>query len=193
MAMVDLHGWNMTTDLIPADSVYYERLSRVAEMTLAGSSVAEIAREIGVPRKDAVALQAEWKETLIADNEARDRALDALNVMDEHYNVLIKKTYKALEQIEDDIELNGVTPQRMAQKLNALKLVAELERQRLDSLQKAGLLDNAEMGDHIAEQEEKMAIIVSILRNDLCPTCKINVNQKLQKVTQQVEATVVYE
>lgn len=181
------------TELVPVDSVYFQRLSTVADMTLAGSSVAEIARELGVPRKDAVALQNEWKETLLADNEARDRALDALNVMDEHYNALIKKTYETLGQIEDDIQLNGVTPQRIQQKLNALKLVAELEAKRLDALQKAGILDNAEMGDHVAEMEEKMGIIVNILRHDLCPTCRINVNQKLQQVTQQVEATVVYE
>ncbi len=181
------------TELVPMDNVYFERMSRVADMTLAGSSITEIAREIGIPRKDAVAIQNEWKETMVHDHEARDRALDALNVMDEHYNLLIKKSYDALTQIEDDIQMSGVTPQRIQQKLNGIKLVAELEAKRLDALQKAGLLDSAEMGDHVAEMEEKMAIVVSILRNDLCPTCRINVNRKLQDVTHQVEATVIYE
>jgi DNA repair ATPase RecN len=181
------------TDLIPADSVYFERLSTVAEMTLNGHSVAEISREIGMNRKDTIAIQNEWKESMIADHEARDRALDALNVMDEHYNQLIKKSYQALEQIEDDLQLNGTTPQRIQQKLNALKLVADLEAKRLDALQKAGLLDAAEMGDHVADMEEKMGIMVSILRNDLCPECKRAVAQKLQQVTNQVEAVRVYE
>jgi len=181
------------TELIPADAVYFERLSRVAEMTLNGHSVAEISREIGMTRKETIALQNEWKESMVVDHEARDRALDALNVMDEHYNQLIKKSYGALEQIEDDLQLNGTTPQRIQQKLNALKLVADLEAKRLDALQKAGLLDAADMGDHVADMEEKMGIMVSILRNDLCPDCKRKVAQKLQKVTNQVEAVRVYE
>src|ERR1044072_1007322 len=133
------------TELIPADAVYFERLSRVAEMTLNGHSVAEISREIGMTRKETIALQNEWKESMVADHEARDRGLDALNVMDEHYNQLIKKSYGALEQIEDDLQLNGTTPQRIQQKLNALKLVADLEAKRLDALQKAKLLDTTDM------------------------------------------------
>lgn len=181
------------TELETADSVYYRRLDTVAKMSLRGDSVAEIARELGVTRKVATELQNEWKQAIVITNESRDRALDALNVMDEHYNELIKKSYGALEQIEDDIQMSGITPQRIQQKLNGIKLVAELEAKRLDALQKAGLLDNAEMGDHVADMEEKMAIIVNILRNDLCPVCKKNVAEKLQKVTQQVESVVVYE
>jgi len=49
------------------------------------------------------------------------------------------------------------------------------------------------MGDHVADMEEKMGIMVSILRNDLCPVCKKTVAQKLQQVTNQVEAVRVYE
>ena len=179
------------TELISADSVYYERMNTVAEMTLTGHSVAEIARELGITRKAAQDILNDWKESAIVSHETRDRALDALNVMDEHYNKLIRQSYKALEQIEDDIELSGVTPQRIQQKLNGIKLVADLEAKRLDALQKAGLLDAAEMGDHVADMEEKVAIMVSILRNDLCPDCKRKVAQKLQQVTQQVEAIVV--
>jgi hypothetical protein len=179
------------SELIPVDAVYFERMSTVAEMTLNGHSTAEIAREIGLTRKETVSIQNEWKQSMVVDHEARDRALDALNVMDEHYNKLIKQSYSALEQMEDDIQLNGTTPQRIQQKLNGIKLVAELEAKRLDALQKAGLLDAAEMGDHVAEMEEKVGIMVSILREDLCPDCKRKVAQKLQKVTGQVEAVRV--
>jgi predicted transcriptional regulator len=181
------------TELIPADAIYYERLNTVAEMTLTGSSIAEIARELGVTRKVAQDLQNDWKESAIVSHETRDRALDALNIMDEHYNKLIKNSYKALEQIEDDIELNGTTPQRIQQKLNGIKLVADLEAKRLDALQKAGLLDAAEMGDHVADMEHKVGILADILRNDLCPDCKRKVAAKLQQVTGQVEAVVVYD
>lgn len=181
------------TELIPADEVYYTRLNTVAEMTLTGSSLAEIARELGVTRKVAQELQNDWKESAIVSNETRDRALDALNVMDEHYNKLIKQSYSALEQMEDDIQLNGTTPQRIQQKLNGIKLVAELEAKRLDALQKAGLLDAAEMGDHVADMEAKVGIMVNILRNDLCPECKKTVAHKLQQVTNQVEAVRIDE
>lgn len=162
-------------------------------MTLNGHSVAEIARELGVTRKSAMDIQDEWKRSMVADHEAKDRALDALNVMDEHYNRLIKQSYSALEQMEDDIQLNGTTPQRIAQKLNGIKLVADLEAKRLDALQKAGLLDAADMGDQMAEVEAKQQKLINILRNDLCPACQKVVGKKLQEVTGQVEVIVKYE
>jgi len=185
----------MSTDieLYPQDAKYFKNLSSVAELTMAGNSVQKIMRETNLPRKEVLALQNQWKESMIHEHEARDRALDALNVMDEHYNSLINKSYTALEQIEDDITLNGTTPQRMQQKLNAIKLVADLERQRLDALQKAGLLEAADLGDQFADQEEKMKKLIDILRNDLCPACRQLVASKLKEITGQVEVVIVHD
>lgn len=180
-------------ELYPQDAKYFKNLSSVAELTMAGNSITSIMRETGLPRKEVTALQEQWKESLIHENEARDRALDALNVMVEHYNSLIAKTYSALEQIEDDLTLHGTTPQRIQQKLNAVKLVADLEKQRLDALQKAGLLDMSEMGDEMAKQEDKQEKLINILRHDLCPDCRKTVALKLQEITGKVEVVVVHD
>lgn len=195
MATVDSRRLCTMTEIAlrPEDAKYFKNLSQVAEMTMQGASVSAIMRETGLTRADTVKLQTQWKESMVHNHEARDRALDALNVMDEHYDKLINQAYKTLEQIEDDLTLNGTTPQRIQQKLNALKLVADLERQRLDALQKAGLLDMSAMGNQMAEVEDKQQKLIAILRNDLCPDCRKRVALKLQEVTGKVEVVRVDE
>jgi hypothetical protein len=63
----------------------------------------------------------------------------------------------------------------------------------MEMLQKAGLLDNAELGNQIAETEAKQEILIGILRNvtSKCEHCRIEVATRLSRVTDQVEPIVV--
>jgi len=180
------------TDLVLADAPHFQDMERVATLRMQGNTPTVIAKATGIQRKRVVELLEEFNQTVTVSKVGTDRALEALNNMDIHYDDLIKKSYETLEQIENDLTANGTTSQKVQQKLNAIKLVAELEKNRLDALQKAGLLDAADMGDQVAEMEEKQHILIEILRNDLCPDCRKNVGHKLSKVTETVEAVVVY-
>lgn len=180
-----------SSELIPVDSVHFDNLNKVAQLKMQGSNETEIARATGLKRKDVVALVSEWRETAHADAASRDIARDALHTMNEHYDSLIKATYKTLEQIEQTIVESGASPQRVQQKLAAIKTIGDLEARRLDSLQKAGLLDAQDIGNVVAEMEEKQALLVNILRTKLCDDCKRNVAIELRMVTGKVETVRV--
>jgi hypothetical protein len=179
------------TELVLADAPHFQDMERVATLRMQGNTPTVIAKATGIQRKRVIELLEEFNQTVTASKAGADRALEALNNMDMHYDDLIKKAYQSLDEIQEDLE-NHMTPQKMQQKLNAIKLIAELEKNRLDALQKAGLLDAADMGDQVAEMEEKQHILIEILRNDLCSECKKAVGHKLSKVTQKVEPVVVY-
>ena len=167
----------------------FEQMEQVANLRMQGISDTAIAKQLGTQRKVVIQLFSEYKELLSKDSEATNRARDTLNLMTEHYDRLIKRYYDLLDQLKDEMFNHQVA----AQINSALKQIADLEAKRLDAWQKAGLLDGADLGDELAEMEEKQAILISILRDDLCPNCRQTVAQKLQKVTNTVEATVIYD
>jgi hypothetical protein len=191
--MVDLRGWNMTTEVDIYDTTRIDNMARVAELMLQGKPIQHVMRETGLQRKAVNQLWDDWKATAAANTAMQDRAADALNAMDAHYTLLINKAWEAIDQVDDDLTINGTNPQRIAQKLGAIRTVADLEAKRVDALQKSGLLDAAEMGDQMAEIEDKQKILMEILRNDLCMDCKMKVKDKLSKISGQVEVVVIHE
>lgn len=178
----------MGSDLVPVDSERFEIMEKVANLRMQGISDTAVAKQLNLKRKVVVELWEDYREALSKDSESRDRARDALHVMVEHYDRLIKRYYDLLADLQNEIFNHQVAGQINS----ALKQIGELEAKRLDAWQKAGLLDGTEMGNQMAEMEEKQQILISILRNDLCPECRLAVVEKLQKVTQVVEAVVVY-
>jgi hypothetical protein len=162
-------------------------MEKVAEYTLMGYSATAISKELNIPRKEVMVLQEDYRTALAEDSQARDMARDHLNSMGKHYDSLIKKFYDLVDEIDTLVFSHNVAAQKNA----ALKAIAELEAKRLDAYQKAGLLDSAELGDELAEMEEKQQILIDILRSDLCPDCRYNISTKLSRVTGRTEAVTV--
>lgn len=175
--------WNALSGIVPVESNRFEHMEKVADLTLEGRSATFISKQLSIPRKEVIALQNEYRTALASDQEARDLARDHLNMMVKHYDSLIAKFYDLVDEID------GLTfsHQVAAQKNAALKAIADLDAKRLDALQKAGLLESSELGDELAEAEEKREILIGILRNDLCPACQAKVAEKLTRVSGQVE------
>lgn len=168
---------------VPIDSERFKTMEEVADLTMEGLSATEIARKTGIRRKDVLELQADYRTALANDGQARDLARDHLNQMVKHYDRLIKRFYDLIGEIDSLSFSHHVAGQKNA----ALKAIAELEAKRLDALQKAGLLESGELGDELADMEEKQAILIDILRNDLCTECKGKIAYKLAQVSGQAE------
>lgn len=169
--------------IVPVDSDRFNAMEEVADLSFKGYNATQISKQLKIPRKQVMELQEDYRIALSQDGEARDMARDYLNQMVKHYDSLIKKFYELI----DDIDILDFNHQVAGQKNATLKSIAELEAKRLDALQKAGLLDSAELGDEMAKLEEDHQVLISILREDLCHECAPKVAQKLQKVTGQVE------
>lgn len=171
------------------DSDRFDAMERVAVLRMKGHNDTVIAKELSIPRRMVKELFNEYKEVLARDVESRDRARDTLNLMTEHYDLLIKKSHEVLM----DLDGENFSDKVAGAKMGVIKTIADMEARRLDAWQKAGLLDNSELGDELAEMEEKAAMLISILRNDLCPICRKTVADKLQQATNVVEAVIVYD
>lgn len=170
------------SDLVPLDAARFEEMRDVVELYIKNENPTSIARELGISRKQVLMHIEDWRTSAVGTEVLKERVEELIATMDEHYSSLIRKYYEIIEEV--DASQGG--HQMMAQKANAIKGIAELEKQRIDMLQKSGLLEAADMGAEIAEMERRHEILIGILKEDLCATCKPIVMAKLRQVTGQV-------
>jgi hypothetical protein len=175
------------SELEVIDTPAFDRIKDVAELHLQSKSPYQISRALGIKVGEALEAIRQWQEIINNDMASRDAARDFLNTMVQRYEVLISEANDNLENIKS-LEFND----KNANQINAtLRLIADLDAKRVDLLQKAGLLDAADLGDELAMREEREAAVLDILRNDLCDHCQPVVRAKLTRLTGTVEGTVV--
>lgn len=172
----------------PSNLPSWDEIEKVASLKNKGWTDAAVAKSTGLLRKEVKSLYQHYRELLVNDGEARDRAIDMLNVMIEQYDVLIKEHWELISKIRNE----SFDDKWSAQEAKVMAQVGDLIAKRMDMVQKAGILEATEMGDEYAEIEEKANLLISILRSDLCNDCRKRVQHKLQVATNQVEAVVVY-
>ena len=164
-------------------------MEEVAKEMMRGASEFQAARRLNMKVVEVRALWQNYIDRLNNDVMARDAARDHLNLMVKQYDELIARLHQNL----DDLGQLSYDEKVSAQINTTTKNIGELQAKRVDALQKAGLLDAHDLGDELAEREEREALLINILRNDLCDECRAVVARKLQEVTNTVEATVVYD
>lgn len=171
------------------DSNAGQQILDVAELASKGYKPMAISKELGIPFAAVKKNIEMWEEILRNDMESKDAARDYLNRMVDSYNDLLRKAHENLDNLEAE-DFN----EKISAQINAtLKNIADFEAKRVDALQKAGLLDAHDLGDELAEREEREAQLIKILREDLCNDCKYVVATKLQALTNEVEAVQVFD
>jgi hypothetical protein len=174
------------SELSVVDSNAFDRINKVAELHLQGKSPYAIARALSIKMGEAREAIRQWQEIVNNDMASRDAARDHLNAMVVRFDTLIAEANDNLENLGT---LNY--DEKISNQINStLRLIADLDSKRVDLLQKAGLLDAADLGDELAEREEREAMILDILRNDLCEDCQATVRNKLTRMTGVVQGTV---
>lgn len=136
---------------------HLDRVNKVVEKYLAGTPETQISKELDLPRQKVVGYINEWR-AMASDNAAiRARAKEALVGADTHYSKLIQKAYEVIDEATTTANLNAKT--------SGIKLVMDLERTRIDMLQKAGLLENKELAEEMVEIEERQQVLIQILKD----------------------------
>lgn len=167
---------------------HLEEVNAVATEYIKGLNETEISRELDIPKARVSSLLREWKQMASNSEAVRSRAREALAAADQHYGKLIKQAYEVI----DDANLN----QNSSVKLNAIKLVLDIETRRIDMLQKAGLLENKELAEQLLETERKQELLMNILKevSGQCSVCKPKVLSRLAEVSGPTgEAVVIHE
>ena len=164
---------------------HLDEVNRVVEKYLQGNEPTKISKELAIPRTKVVSLIEEWR-VMAADNAAiRARAKEALVGADAHYNKLIQKAYEVID--------DATTTANLGAKNGAIKLVMDIEKTRIDMLQKAGLLENQELAEEMIEIEEKQKILVGILRDVASehPEIRDEIMRRLSMVAKKGEVITV--
>jgi hypothetical protein len=140
------------TDLIQ----HLDEVNKVVTEYLKGQDPTKISKELDIPRVRVVALINEWKVMASANDAIRARAKEALAAADTHYSKLISKSYEVIDEASMTNNLSAKT--------QAIKLVMDIEKSRIEMLQKAGLLENKELAEEMVQIERRQEVLVEILR-----------------------------
>jgi hypothetical protein len=158
----------------------------VVELFVQNVNPTQIAKRLGLRRVDVLDHIEEWKRSASGMDVMKDRVEELIASMDEHYTLLIRKAYEIVEEVDsidrDNAKETMTRSQMLSQKKGALDLIAKLEKDRLDILQKSGLLEMDHLGDELAKMEEEKQVILDILSHDLCGHCKPVVMAKIAKM-----------
>ena len=164
---------------------HLDNVNKVVEKYLAGSDPTQISKELAVPRQTVVAYINEWRQ-MAADNAAiRARAKEALVGADTHYSKLISKAYEVIDE--------ATTTANLAAKTQGIKLVMDLEKTRIEMLQKAGLLENKELAEEMIAIEEKQEALIQILKDIASeyPEIRDEIMRRLSKLSKQSETITI--
>lgn len=164
---------------------HLDEVNKVVEKYLQGNEPTQISKELAMPRQKVVALIEEWR-SLASDNAIiRARAKEALAGADAHYNKLIQKAYEVMD--------DATTTANLGAKNASIKLVMDIEKTRIDMLQKAGLLENKELAEEMLEIERKQEVLVNILKDIATdhPEIRDKIMRKLSDVAREKEVITI--
>ena len=136
---------------------HLDEVNKVVTEYLKGQDPTKISKELDIPRTRVVSLINEWKVMASANDAIRARAKEALAGADTHYTKLITKAYEVIDESSMTNNLSAKT--------QAIKLVMDIEKSRIEMLQKAGLLENKELAEEMVEIERRQEDLVEILRD----------------------------
>jgi NADH:ubiquinone oxidoreductase subunit E len=163
---------------------HLDSVNKVVEKYLAGSDPTQISKELAMPRQTVVAYISEWRQ-MAADNAAiRARAKEALVGADTHYSKLISKAYEVIDEATTTANLNAKT--------QGIKLVMDLEKTRIDMLQKAGLLENKELAEEMIAIEERQEALIQILKDIASeyPEVRDEIMRRLSRISKNSSETI---
>lgn len=172
--------------LMPYESPRFEEMEKVVDLYVKNVNPTRIAKELGIRRVDVLDHIDTWKSSAVGMDVMKDRVETLIAGMDEHYSRLINDAYSIVDEV-DKIDRNDkretmTRSQMLSQKRAALDLIAKLEKDRIDILQKSGLLEIDSLGEELAQMEEEKQVILGILQDDLCQHCKPTVMSKIGRM-----------
>ena len=167
---------------------HLDQVNQVVSEYLKGNDPTVISKELDIPRVRVVALINEWKVMASANDAIRARAKEALVGADTHYTKLITKAYEVMDESSLTNNLSAKTA--------SIKLVMDIEKSRIEMLQKAGLLENKELAEEMVEIERKQEVLIGILRDVASehPEIRDLIMQRLSSIAKEGEViTIVHD
>ena len=164
---------------------HLDEVNKVVTEYLKGQDPTKISKELDIPRTRVVSLINEWKVMASANDAIRARAKEALAGADTHYTKLITKAYEVIDESSMTNNLSAKT--------QAIKLVMDIEKSRIEMLQKAGLLENKELAEEMVEIERRQEVLVEILKDiaSTHPEVRDLIMRRLSQIAKEGEVITI--
>ena len=164
---------------------HIDQVNTVVEEYLKGNDPTQISKQLSIPRQRVVSYIDEWKVGASNNAAIRARAKEALAGADQHYGILISKSYEVIDEASMTNNLSAKTA--------AIKLVMDIESKRIDMLQKAGLLENKELADEMIQIEKRQEVLVGILKDiaSTHPEVRDLIMRRLSSISKEDEVITV--
>lgn len=163
------------SDIEPVE--HYELMNKVMmEYHKGTTNPTALAKSLGIKRAEALDLIAEWKDIAKNDVNIREQAAEVLQGAIQHNALLKEEAHELLRQSDDAADLKNKTA--------VIKLLSDLDSKAVDMLQKAGMYDDAALGDELAEMEEKAQAIKELLKQvaEVHPASRHMIMQGLSRI-----------
>lgn len=133
-----------------------DQMLEVVKYMSEGRSKTWIKSKTGLSGPEQTKIKEEFDRLVVQDQYMQNRARVAVAEIDQHYATLIKRFYEAVDDAE--------AADNYKDKATILKQIVDTEKARTDFLHRAGLLAENNMGDQIADAEEKIEAIKQVLK-----------------------------
>lgn len=143
----------MTNEIALRDEI--QTMDDIARLWITGTrNPTAIAKQLKMSRAEVLKYIDQYKEIVRNDPETKERAKEALFEADAAINLVIEESWALANSPAIDAKT----------KATILKNTGDLEVKRVEMLQKAGLYNDAALGDELAEMEEKAEAIKELLK-----------------------------
>lgn len=162
----------------------YDIMDKVVKLHIEGHNEQSIAKKLGMKRAAVVEYLTEYRAYAKDNLLIQERAFEMVSDYDKGQDFVIRQFHELLEETEDAKLKNAI-----------LKNISDVQAKRVEVLQKTGMLSGLDMGDQMAEQEEKISQIITLLRqvSDKYPEAAVFIRSGINKIMNQTEPVVIYE
>lgn len=137
-----------------------------------------IAKDSGLTRVQVVRLLEEWKDISANNEQIKQRAAQALVEFDRTYDQIINEYWNIYNSADSPRDQNSV-----------MKNLADAVKTRQEVLQRAGLYDDAALGDQLVVLEQQIEEIKNLMRevSKQYPETKLFIMEQLGRIFKNVE------
>ena len=155
---------------------HMQRMDKVMELYFKSVPIKHISQQLNLTRAQVLDTVDEWKQFAINNRNLTDRAAEVIHQADGHFGQIIDSAWTVADTAEQAGELRN--------QISALGLAASTEEKRVKMLKDAGVLENLELANQVAETEEKAEQIVAILKEVTadCDHCREEVRRRLNRI-----------
>lgn len=144
----------MSQDLTVFDQA--ERMWHVVDNYVLKGQVnpTKIAKETGLTRVEVVSILEQWREVSAQSEWVQQRAQQALLEFDKTYDQIIAEYWKIYEDADTTRDQNAI-----------MKNLSDAVKARQEVLQRAGMYDDAAVGDQLAVVEQQVEEIKQLMKD----------------------------